>query len=348
MKDITINGRKIGPSEPVYIVAEMSANHNRDFDSAVKLLEAAKHAGADAIKLQTYTPDTLTIDCSNEAFKIKSTIWQGKNLFDLYREAYTPWDWQPKLKQIADNLNIDLFSTPFDDSAVDFLENMGVPAYKISSFEIIDVNLIQRIATLGKPMIISTGMATLGEIEEAVNIIRDAGNNELALLKCTSAYPAEPKEMNLRTISHLAASFGVPTGLSDHTLGDEITIASIACGACIIEKHFTLSREIKGPDSAFSMEPAEFRKMVDAIRNVEAALGTVSYHCTEMEKESRKLRRSLFVVNNIKAGELFTGDNVRSIRPANGLHPRYLSAVLGRRAKNSIERGTPLSWNLIN
>jgi pseudaminic acid synthase len=343
----TINKRQIGTGEQTYIIAEMSANHNQDFDQAVRIIEAAKASGADAIKLQTYTPDTMTIDSNQEHFLIKGTLWEGNNLYDLYREAYTPWEWQPKLKDIANDLGLDLFSTPFDPTAVDFLEEMGVPAYKIASFEVVDLPLLQAIARTGKPIIMSTGMATLAEIDEAVRTLREAGGEQWALLKCTSAYPAPPEEANLRTISHLAEAFSVPVGLSDHTLGIAVPVAAVALGACIIEKHFTLSRAIPGPDSAFSLEPDEFEAMVGAVRVAEKALGRVSYEVTEKEQESRVFRRSLFVTKDMKAGEAFTKDNVRSIRPGYGLHTRYLGEVIGRCAMCDIKRGTPLSWDLV-
>jgi pseudaminic acid synthase len=325
----------------------VSANHNQDFDQAVRIIEEAKRAGADAVKLQTYTPDTLTIDCSNEYFKIEGTIWEGRTLYDLYKEAYTPWEWQPKLKEIADNLNIDLFSTPFDATAIDFLEEMGVPAYKIASFEIVDLALIRRVAQTGKPIIVSTGMATLEEIDEAVRTIREAGNNQLALLKCTSSYPAQPDDMNLVTITDLAQAFNVPVGLSDHTLEIAVPVTAVALGACIVEKHLTLSRSIAGPDSAFSLEPHEFKAMVEAVRTTEKALGRVCYGASENEMQSRIFRRSLFVVQDMKAGEMFTAQNVRSIRPGHGLHTRYLDVVLGKKARIDIDRGTPLSWDII-
>jgi len=345
---IEIKGRKIGSEASVYIVAEMSANHGQSFEQAVKIMEAAKAAGADAIKLQTYTPDTMTIDCDNEYFRIKGTIWEGKNLYDLYGEAYTPWDWQPKLKEIAAGLGLDLFSTPFDSTAVDFLEQMDVPAHKVASFEIVDLPLLRKIAKTGKPIIMSTGMATLSEIDEAMQIVREAGGTQLALLKCTSAYPALPEEMNLRTIPHLAQAFDVPVGLSDHTLGIAAPAAAVALGACIIEKHFTLSRADGGPDSAFSLEPHEFKAMVEAVRVAERALGTVNYGVSEAEAKSRVFRRSLFVVKDMKAGEKFTHENVRSIRPSYGLHTRYLDEIVGRCASQDIERGTPLDWQLVS
>lgn len=346
--NIDLNGRRVGPAELVYIIAEVSANHNQDFDQAVQLIHAAKDAGADAVKLQTYTPDTLTIDCDNEHFQIgKGTIWEGRNLYDLYAEAYTPWDWQPRLKKIAEDLGLDLFSTPFDETAVDFLEDMDVPAYKIASFELVDFALIRRVALTGKPIIMSIGMATLGEVDEAVRTFREAGGKDLALLKCTSAYPAAAAEMNLRTIPHLSQAFGLPVGLSDHTMGIAVAVAAVALGACIVEKHFTLSRDIPGPDSTFSLEPHEFKLMSDAIRIAEQAVGEVRYGSGESEESSRVFRRSLFVVKDIRRGEVFTLDNVRSIRPGHGLHPRFLENVLGCRVTRDVARGTPLAWEFV-
>ena len=349
MPFITIGNRKIGQGFPVYIVAELSANHQQQFDEAVKLVEAAKDAGADAVKLQTYTPDTITIDCRNEYFKTgKGTIWEGRYLYDLYSEAYTPWEWQPKLKKMAEEMGLTLFSTPFDKTAVDFLEEMDVPAYKIASFELVDIPLIEYIAGKGKPVIMSTGMATLEEISEAVQAARSAGASQVALLKCTSAYPATPAEMNLRTIPDMARRFGVPVGLSDHTLGIAAPVTAVALGACIIEKHFTLSRNIPGPDSAFSLEPHEFRAMVDAIRTAEESLGEISYRVSEQEAKSHVFRRSLFVVKDIRKGEVFTKENVRSIRPGYGPHPRCLIELIGRRAAQDIKRGTPLTWEMVS
>jgi N-acetylneuraminate synthase len=346
---ISINNRTIGIGQPVYIIAELSANHNQDYEQAVKLIHAAKEAGADAVKLQTYTPDTITIDCDNEYFRIgNGSIWEGRTLYDLYKEAYTPWEWQPKLKEIANDLGMELFSTAFDPTAVDFLEEMGVPIHKVASFEIVDIPLIEKMAKTGKPLIISTGMATLAEIDEAVTAARNAGCKEIALLKCTSAYPAPPEEMNLRTIPNMAEAFGCPVGLSDHTLGIAVPVAAVALGACIVEKHFTLSRSIPGPDSAFSLEPEEFKAMVEAIRTTEKALGKVSYEVTEHEKASRIFRRSLFVVKDMKAGDTFTEENIRSIRPGHGLHPRYLTDLLGHKANKAIKRGTPISWELVD
>lgn len=348
-RSISIKKKLIGNDYPVYIIAELSANHNQDFNQAVELIKTAKDAGADAVKLQTYTPDTLTINCDNKYFTIgKGTLWEGKNLYDLYGEAYTPWEWQPKLKRIANKLGLDLFSTPFDPTSVEFLEKMHVPAYKVASFEIIDIPLVQKIAQTGKPVILSTGMASLAEIEEVVHVIRNEGNDQIALLKCTSAYPALPEEMNLRTIPHLAQMFDVPVGLSDHSLGISVPVAAVALGACIVEKHFTLSRQMPGPDSAFSLEPQEFKAMVDAIRETEKALGRVCYEVSEHEKASRVFRRSLFAVEDIAEGEMFTEMNIRSIRPGYGLPPKYFHEIFGKKAKENICRGTPLCWDLIH
>jgi len=343
-----IGKHTIGPGNPVYIIAELSANHNQDFRQAVELVHAAKEAGADAVKIQTYTPDTLTLNCTNEYFQIgKGTQWEGKNLYQLYGEAYTPWDWQPDLKRIANSVGLDLFSTPFDSTSVDFLGKLDLPAYKIASFEIVDIPLIRLIARTGKPVIMSTGMATREEITEAVDAIRQEGNDRIALLKCTSAYPALPEDMNLKTIPDMAERFRVPVGISDHTLGTTIPVAAIALGACIVEKHFTLSRKKPGPDSSFSLEPHEFQAMVEAIRGVEKALGTVNYDVTEHEMASRVFRRSLFVVEDITEGERFTGKNIRSIRPGHGLLPKYLPEILGKKARSAISRGTPLNWDMI-
>ncbi len=340
-----IGRREIGTWQPVYIIAELSGNHNQNYDDAVRLIHAAKDAGVDAVKLQTYTADTLTIDCKRDVFRIgQGTVWEGKYLYQLYGEAYTPWEWQPKLKALADQLGLDLFSTPFDATAVDFLEKMDVPAHKIASFELVDIALVQRIARTGKPIIMSTGMATLAEISEAVEAIRAEKNNQLALLKCTSAYPASPSEMNLRTIPHLAQAFGVPAGLSDHTLGIGASVASVALGACIIEKHLTLSRAAPGPDAAFSLEPQEFKALVAAVREVEQALGKVQYEVSAREAASQVFRRSLFIVKDVRAGEILSAENVRSIRPGHGLPPKYLPQILGRVAARDCLRGTPLSW----
>jgi len=345
---IKIGQRTIGAGHPVYVVAEVSANHHQDFEQAVKIIRAAKDAGADAVKLQTYTPDTMTIACNRPEFRIHGTIWDGRNLHELYGEAYTPWEWQPRLKKVANDLGLDLFSTPFDESAVDFLEEMNVPAHKLASFELVDIPLIQKMARTGKPMVISTGMSTVEEIEEAVRTARDAGATEIALLKCTSAYPASPEEMNLRTIPELSRCFEVPVGLSDHSMSTAVPVVAVALGACIIEKHLTLSRSEPGPDSAFSLEPQEFKEMVDAVRIAQKALDGLPFAVGPKEAGSRVFRRSLFVVRDVKQGEVFTAENVRSIRPAHGLHTRHLPEVLGRHAACDIERGTPLRWDLVD
>jgi len=335
-------------SKNVFIIAELSANHNQDFDIAIKTIKAAKGAGADAIKLQTYTADTITLESDKEYFKVKQgTIWDGTTLYKLYQKAYTPWEWQPKLKKYAEDLGLVCFSSPFDKSSVDFLSNLNVPAFKVASFEITDIPLIEYIASKNKPVIISTGIATLADIEEAVNACRRMGNNDIALLKCTSSYPAPIEEANLLTIPHLKDTFKVVPGLSDHTIGHSVAVASVALGARIIEKHFILDRSIGGPDSAFSMEPKEFREMVKAVREVEKALGEVNYNLTPKVEKSKIFARSLFVVEDVKAGEVITEGNVRSIRPGNGLHPKYYKDILGKKFRKNIERGTPLSWEIV-
>ncbi len=348
MSEIHVGERFVGPGHRVYIVAELSANHGQDFDRAARLIDEAKRAGADAVKLQTYTPDTITLNSDREYFHIGGgTMWDGRTLHHLYAEAFTPWEWQPKLKRVANDLGLDLFSSAFDATAVDFLEEMGVPAHKVASFELVDLPLIRRMARTGKPLILSTGMATLEEIAEAVETARSSGATELLLLKCTSAYPASPGEMNLRTIPELQKRFHTPAGLSDHTFGIAVPVAAAALGACFIEKHLILSRSDGGADSAFSLEPPEFRSMVDAVRIAEQSLGQVHFGSSEREMASRQFRRSLFVVRDMKAGDAFAAENVRSIRPAAGLHPRHYFEILGRRAQCEIERGTPLTWELI-
>jgi N-acetylneuraminate synthase len=342
-----IGKRAIGPGQPTYIIAELSANHNQDFGRAVELIRIAKEAGADAVKIQTYTPDTLTIESDAPWFRVqKGTIWEGKTLYGLYKEAYTPWDWQPKLAAEAARAGLDLFSSPFDSTAVDFLEKLGVPAYKIASFELVDLPLIRYVAARGKPVILSTGMANEKEIDEAVQVCRAQGV-PFALLRCNSGYPAPPEEMDLRTIPDMAARWKAPIGLSDHSLGKTAAITAVALGACIVEKHLTMSRHEPGPDSSFSLEPSEFEGMVKAVREAERALGRVRYGPSDHEIPSTAFRRSLFVVRNISAGESFTTENVRSIRPANGMPPKYLEEVLGRKAARDIERGTPLTWDLV-
>lgn len=345
---IRIGNREIGPGHPVYIIAELSANHHQDLQQAMRLIDAAKAAGADAIKLQTYTPDTITIRSEQEPFQIRGgTLWDGRTLYDLYGEAFTPWEWHAGLQQDALGHGLDFFSSPFDVSAVEFLERLDVPAYKIASPELVDIPLIQKAASTGKPLIMSTGMATPEEIEEALTAAREAGDREIALLKCTSAYPSPPEEMNLRLIPALAERFNVPVGLSDHSVGIAVPVAAVALGACIIEKHLTLSRSMKGPDSEFSLEPQEFKAMVHAVRTAEQALGKPEFRTGEKEKATRAFRRSLFVVENVKAGDVFTTSNIRSIRPGNGLHTRHFTEVLGQRAACDVERGTPLRWDLV-
>ncbi len=342
-----IKDKRIGRDYLVFIIAEISANHLQKFDNAVKLIKAVKEAGADAIKLQTYTPDTITIDCDNEYFQIKHGLHANQTLYQLYKKAYTPWEWQPKLKKIADEEGLIFFSSVFDKTSVDFLEKIDVPAYKIASFEITDIPLIEYAVSKGKPMIMSTGIATLSDIEEAVNACKRMGNEQIALLKCVSAYPTPLEDVNLRTIPNLSDTFKTVVGLSDHTLGISVPIASVALGACIIEKHLTLDRKLGGPDAAFSLEPEEFKSMVKSVREVEKALGEVSYDLTEKMKKSREFSRSLFVVKDIKAGEVFTEENIRSIRPGYGLHPKYYDIVLGKKVKINIEKGTPLKWEVV-
>lgn len=345
---IQIGSKNVGSAQPVFIVAELSANHNQSFDQAVRIVHSAKEAGVDAVKLQTYTADTITISSNRECFRIKGgTLWDGRTLYDLYNEAFTPWDWQPKLKELCDELGLDFFSSAFDPTAVDFLERLGVPAHKIASPELVDLPLIQKMARTGKPLILSTGMATVEEIEEAIAAARNAGARQLALLRCTSAYPAPPDEMNLRSIPDMMQRFGLPVGLSDHTPGIAVSVAAVSLGASLIEKHLTISRAECGPDSAFSLEPQEFKALVDSIRSAEKALGFVQYGPSPHEINTRAYRRSLFVVRELKKGDVFTSENVRSIRPADGLHPRHLSEVIGRHAAVDIERGTPVTWELV-
>ena len=346
---IEINGHRIDRDSPVYVVAELSANHNQNFDDAIKLIHAAKNAGADAVKLQTYKPDTITINSDREEFRVGNwSLWAGKTLYEIYSNNYTPWEWLPQLKKEADALGCTLFSTPFDATAVDVLENINVPAYKISSLEIVDIPLIEYVARKGKPVIISTGTASVSEIEEAVSAVVNTGNHQIILLKCTTAYPAPLDEINLRTIPDMSAKFNLPIGISDHSLGILVPIAAISLGACVVEKHLTLKRNVDHPDSLYSLEPLEFKEMVTAIRNVEKSLGSIKYGPGKDEANRLYLRRSLFVVTNIKKGDQFTLDNIRSIRPGYGLHPRYLSQILGKHASRDIAKGTPLSWDLFN
>lgn len=331
-----------------FIIAELSGNHQQDINRAKQIIKAAKEVGADAVKLQTYTADTITLDCDNEYFQIKNnTIWDGRTFYDLYKEAFTPWEWHQELIEYARNIGIICFSTPFDISAVDFLENFDLPYYKIASFEINDIQLIEYIASKGKPIIMSTGVATLSEIEEAIVACRRQGNEQITLLKCTSAYPTPLEEVNLLTIPDMAERFKVDVGLSDHTLGKAVAVASVALGAVVVEKHLTLSRSEGGVDAAFSMEPEEFKAMVEEIREVEKALGKATYDLTQKQVDSTKFKRSLFVVEDIKKGECFTEKNIRSVRPSDGLSTKYFSDIIGRTACEDIKRGTPLRWEVI-
>ena len=347
MTPFSIGARVVGAGAPAYLIAELSANHGGSFERALETVRAAKTAGADAIKIQTYTPETMTLDLKTSPFQIEGTLWEGRNLYELYAEAMTPWEWHAPLQAEANKLGLDFFSTAFDATAVEFLEELEVPIHKIASFELVDLPLIEKMARTGKTLILSTGMATLGEIEEAVTVARGAGCEQLALLWCNSGYPAAPDEMNLRTIPHLSQTFGVPVGLSDHTLGTTAATCAVALGACIIEKHFTLARADGGPDAAFSLEPSEFAQMVAQVREVEAMLGQIEYGRRQRELESLKFRRSLFVTQDVKAGETLTPENMRSIRPSDGLAPRFWSQVLGCRARFDIAGGTPLRWEQI-
>ncbi|MGL4595654.1 MAG: pseudaminic acid synthase [Thermoguttaceae bacterium] len=335
-----ITNHTIVPSRETYLIAEMSANHCGDMELAKKIIFAAKESGADAVKIQTYTADTLTINCKNDCFKISGgTLWDEKYLYDLYQEAFTPWEWQGELKEFADALGIEFFSTPFDKTAVDFLEGIGVPKYKIASFEAIDIPLIEYTAAKGKPMIISTGICSEEEIGDIISACRKVGNHDITLLKCTSAYPARAEDMNLMTLPDMK-KFGVKIGLSDHTMNVETVIAAVALGARVIEKHFTLDRNLGGADAAFSLNPSEFRQMVDSVRLTEQLLGSVDYSVNE---KNRRFARSLFICEDIKAGEIFTEKNVRSIRPGLGLPPKFLSQLLGKTARKNFIRGTPIS-----
>ncbi len=339
--------KTIGNRHPCYIIAEMSANHAGDLDRAIEIIHAAKEAGADCIKIQTYTPDTITIDCNNEYFKIDNGTWKGETLYSLYGKAYTPWEWQPLLKKEADKVGIDFLSTPFDNTSVDFLEEIGVEFYKIASFELVDIPLIKYVASKGKPMIISTGMATLEEIKEAVITAKNNGCKEICLLKCSSSYPAIPKDMNLSTIPDMAKRFKVITGLSDHSLGSIAAITAVALGAKVIEKHFCISRDIENPDSSFSMEKFEFQKMVEEIRQVEKAIGKKVYEITDQENASKVFRKSVFIVKDILSGEMFTEENIRVIRPGWGLQPKYYEKIIGKHAACDLKRGQPLMKDLI-
>lgn len=346
-KEIRIGKHVISDENSVYVVAEMSANHNMDYHRAEAIIDAAAQAGADAVKIQTYTPDTITIDCNEDCFKTQSKLWEGMTLYELYKQAYTPWEWQENLKKYANERGLDFFSSPFDVTAVDFLEQLDVPAYKIASFEINDIPLIRKVAKTGKPIIISTGIAYMEDIELALRVCKEEGNDNVILLKCVSEYPASYEQMNLRVIPNMRQTFNCITGLSDHSLGTETAIASVALGAKMVEKHLTLSRSDGGADAEFSMEPEEFGLMVMQIRNIEKALGRVTYELTEKQVRSREGSRSLFVVKDIQKGDIFSEENVKSIRPGIGLHTKYYSDILGKTAKCNIKKGTPMNWKYL-
>lgn len=344
---IQIENKKIGRNYPAFIIAEISANHGQNFNRAVSLIRKAKESGADAVKFQTYTPDTLTMDSNNKYFRVRHPEWGGQSLYQLYKKAYAPWSWFKKLKKIADDLDIAFFSTAFDKTAVDFLEELDVPAHKIASFELVDLPLIAYAARTQKPLILSTGMASISEIKEAVDIARSAGAKEIILLKCVSSYPARPQEMNLRTIPDMQKRFGCLVGFSDHALAVSTSIAAACLGAVVIEKHITLSRLIKTPDSFFSIEPQELTDLVQSIRIAENSLGRINYGLTADERKGCIYRRSLFAVRDIEKGEVLDEINIKSIRPACGLLPKYLAKVIGKRAKTNISAGTPLRWEMV-
>ena len=346
---LKIGERKVGPGQPVFVIAELSGNHNQSFERAREMVKVACDCGVDAIKLQTYTADTLTIDSDKEWFQVKvNPAWRGENLYQLYQKAYTPWEWQPELKKIAQDRGVILFSTPYDETAVEFLEKMEVPAYKVSSFEVTDTGLLKKIASTKKPVIMSRGMASLEELELAISTLRESGTEEVAILHCISSYPARPEEMNLATIADIRKRFGTVVGLSDHSLGITASVASVALGASIIEKHFTLRRDDGGCDASFSLEPEEFKELIKSVREVEKAMGKVQYGAGKKESENIVFRRSLFVVKDMKEGEEFSSENVRYIRPGYGLALKFLPEILGKKARIDIERGTPLSHDLIS
>lgn len=346
---LRIGSRYVGEGEKTFIVAEVSANHLQNFERAKAIIKAAKDAGADAVKLQTYTADTITLNCDNEYFQItQGTIWDGTSLHKLYEEAYTPWEWQPDLMKYANELGMECFSSPFDPTAVDFMQEMNMPAFKVASFEINDIPLIRKIAKLGKPIIFATGIAYLEDIERALKVCKEEGNDQIVLLKCTSTYPSPYEDMNIKVIPNMSTVFECITGLSDHSMGTAVAVSSVALGAKMVEKHLTLKREDGGPDAAFSMEPDEFAKMVSDIRIVEKALGKVTYELTEKQKKSREDGRSLFITNDMKAGDEFSEKNVRSVRPAFGMHTMYYEEILGKKAKTDLKAGTPLDWKYID
>ncbi|MEK3729927.1 MULTISPECIES: pseudaminic acid synthase [unclassified Lysinibacillus] len=346
---IKIGNREIGRHTKPFIIAEMSGNHNQSLERALHLVELAAEAGVDALKLQTYTPDTITLDVHTGEFFIQEdgNLWRGNSLYNLYKEAYTPWEWHKEIFAKAQELGLLAFSSPFDETAVDFLETLNVPAYKIASFENVDIPLIKKVARTGKPMIISTGMATAAELDEAVRAAREEGNNQIILLKCTSTYPATPANSNLVTIPHLKEMFSTEVGLSDHTMGVGVSVTAVALGATVIEKHFTTSRAEGGVDSAFSMEPHELKMLVEETERAWQSLGNVSYGPTNAEKESAKFRRSLYIGSDLKAGDILTEQNVRNVRPGLGLPTKYYDLVIGKSIKRDVKKGTPLSWDLL-
>lgn len=347
MSNIQIKNRMIGDGHPAYIIAEMSANHSGSIERAKEIIREAKKCGADCVKIQTYTPDTLTIDCHNQYFHIDNGTWEGENLYNLYDKAYTPWEWHRELKEEADRVGIDFFSTPFDTTSVDFLEELGVEFYKIASFEMVDLPLLRYIASKGKPIIMSTGMGSKEEIEESLQAIREIGNDQVAILKCSSAYPAISDDMHLKTIADMKQTFDIPVGLSDHSMGHLGATTAVALGANIIEKHFCISRAIENPDSSFSMEPAEFKEMVEQIRQVEKAMGRVFYGVSKQEQTSITFRRSIFVTKNLKKGDVLSMDNVKIIRPGYGEKPKYLDDILGKKVDRDVEWGTPFSFDML-
>ena len=346
---IKIGSTTISADNPPFVIAEMSGNHNRSLDRALEIVEAVARSGAHALKIQTYTADTMTIDLDEGEFFISDpeSLWKGTSLYKLYQEAHTPWEWHKPIFDRARELGLIAFSTPFDVTSVEFLESLNVPCYKIASFENTDLPLLRRVAATGKPLIISTGMATMAELDDAVRVVREAGCKDLLLLKCTSTYPATAENTNIRTIPHMRELFGCEVGLSDHTMGVGVSIASVALGATIIEKHFTLNRADGGVDSSFSMEPNEMRSLVRETERAWQALGQTSYGPTEAEKKSLVYRRSLYVIQNVQAGEVFSSDNVRAIRPGFGISPKYTEIVLGKQASRALKRGTPFSWNML-
>ncbi|MCY9177646.1 pseudaminic acid synthase [Bacillus inaquosorum] len=349
MNEINIEGRKIGPNHPPFIIAEMSGNHNQSLERAFNIIEEAAKAGAHALKIQTYTADTMTLNMNTKDFKIEdeNSLWSGRTLYTLYQQAYTPWEWHKPIFDKCRELGMIPLSTPFDESSVDFLEDLGVPIYKIASFENTDIPLIKKVAATGKPIIISTGMATVAEIDESIRAAKEAGCKELILLKCTSTYPASPENTNISTIPHMKELFNCQVGLSDHTMGTGVAVASVALGATVIEKHFTLSRADGGVDSAFSLEPSELKELVVETGRAWQALGQITYGPTDEEKASLKFRRSIYVKKDIKAGEIFTKDNIKVVRPGYGLEPKFYDVIIGRTAKKHIAAGTPLRWDSI-